>query len=55
MTYSGVFTLLPLQTGRYCAHHGEILPSAADLALSVELRPIVNETRFKSKDMTLRS
>jgi NADPH2:quinone reductase len=50
-TYSGVFTLLPLQTGRYRAHHGEILASAADLASSGKLRPLVNEARFTSKDI----
>jgi NADPH:quinone reductase-like Zn-dependent oxidoreductase len=31
-TYSGVFTLLPLLTGRGRAHHGEILAQAATLA-----------------------
>jgi NADPH:quinone reductase-like Zn-dependent oxidoreductase len=31
-TYSGVFTLLPLLTGRGRAHHGEILAEAAALA-----------------------
>jgi NADPH:quinone reductase-like Zn-dependent oxidoreductase len=50
-TYSGVFTLLPLQTGRYRSHHGEILASAADLASSGKLRPLINETRFTSKDI----
>ena len=50
-TYSRVFTLLPLLTGKYRAHHGEILDLAADLASSGKLRPLVNETRFTSKDI----
>lgn len=42
-TYSGVFTLLPLITGKGRAHHGEILAKAAALAesgkLTVRLHP----------------
>jgi NADPH:quinone reductase-like Zn-dependent oxidoreductase len=36
-TYSGVFTLLPLLTGKGKAHHGEILKEAARLAENGEL------------------
>lgn len=50
-TYSGVFTLLPLQTGRYRSHHGEILASAADLVSLGKLMPLVNEMRFTSRDI----
>jgi len=38
-TYSGVFTLLPLLTGRDRRHHGEILSRAAMLADAGELSP----------------
>jgi NADPH:quinone reductase-like Zn-dependent oxidoreductase len=44
--YSGVFTLLPLLTGRGRSHHGDILSSATDLADAGKLKPLVNETRF---------
>lgn len=45
-TYSGVFTLMPLQTGRGRAHHGEIMARAAELADKGMLRPLVSEQRF---------
>jgi len=45
-TYSGVFTLLPLLTGRGCEHHGEILRQAADLIESGQLRPLLDPRRF---------
>jgi NADPH:quinone reductase-like Zn-dependent oxidoreductase len=41
-TYSGVFTLLPLLTGRGRAAHGRILASAAALAADGRLRPFVH-------------
>ena len=44
-TYSGVFTLLPLLTGRGRAHHGEILAEAAALA-EARLTPIVDPARY---------
>jgi NADPH:quinone reductase len=40
-TYSGVFTLLPLLTGRGRAHHGEILASAAAMVEAGQLTPLV--------------
>jgi NADPH2:quinone reductase len=45
-TYSGVFTLLPLLTGRGREHHGEILSAAAALAESGDLRPILDPRPF---------
>jgi NADPH2:quinone reductase len=36
-TYSGVFTLLPLLTGRGRAHHGQILTEVAALAEAGQL------------------
>jgi NADPH:quinone reductase len=41
-TYSGVFTLLPLLTGTYRAHHGRILAQAAALADAGKLRPLLS-------------
>jgi len=41
-TYSGVFTLLPILTGKGRAHHGEILDQAAALVDSGELTPILD-------------
>jgi NADPH2:quinone reductase len=51
-TYSGVFTLLPLQTGRGRAHHGEIMEQASRLADQGLLRPIVSERRFNTKNLS---
>ena len=45
-TYSGVFTLMPLLTGRDRAHHGKILTSAAALADAGKLRPLLNAQAF---------
>ncbi|HEX4093180.1 MAG TPA: zinc-dependent alcohol dehydrogenase family protein [Trebonia sp.] len=45
-TYSGVFTLLPLLTGRGRAHHGEILRHAAALAEAGRLTPIIDSARY---------
>jgi len=45
-TYSGVFTLLPLLTGKGRLHHGDILRKAAELAESSQLTPLLNPTRF---------
>lgn len=45
-TYSGVFTLIPLITGRHRAAHGRILAQAAALAEAGHLRPLVDERRF---------
>ena len=51
-TYSGVFTLLPLLTGRGRAHHGEILAEAAALAEAGRLTPIVDPARYDLETVT---
>lgn len=45
-TYSGVFTLLPLLSGKGRAHHGEILRAAAALAENGQLLPRLDPARF---------
>jgi len=45
-TYSGVFTLYPLLTGKNRAHHGEILREASRLAEAGQLMPRVDPRRF---------
>jgi NADPH:quinone reductase len=45
-TYSGVFTLLPMLTGKGRAHHGEILRQATKLAQAGKLTPLLSEERF---------
>ncbi len=45
-TYSGVFTLLPLLTGRGRARHGQILQEAAGLVENGQLAPMMDERRF---------
>jgi NADPH2:quinone reductase len=45
-TYSGVFTLLPLLTGRGRAHHGEILTQVTALAEAGLIAPIVDAAAY---------
>lgn len=45
-TYSGVFTLLPILTGKGRRHHGEILTEAAALVDAGRLTPIVDPTGY---------
>jgi len=45
-TYSGVFTLLPLLSGKGRAHHGEILRRATELAEAGQLLPTLDPRRF---------
>jgi NADPH2:quinone reductase len=45
-TYSGVFTLLPMLSGRNRRHHGNILRQAAALAEAGKLKPLLNAERF---------
>ncbi|MEV0460344.1 zinc-dependent alcohol dehydrogenase family protein [Catellatospora methionotrophica] len=45
-TYSGVFTLLPMLTGRGREHHGQILREVAALADAGELVPLLDPRRF---------
>jgi len=49
-SYSGVFTLLPLLTGKGRARHGEILQEVAALVEAGVLRPRVDERRFVLAD-----
>ena len=45
-SYSGIFTLHPLLTGQYRAHHGEMLRAATRLVESGKLAPVVDPRRF---------
>lgn len=45
-TYSGVFTLYPLISGKGRAHHGEILTAATALIDEGRLRPLVHARSF---------
>lgn len=45
-TYSGVFSLLPLLTGKGRSHHGDILRQAAVMTEQGKLRPQLDERRF---------
>lgn len=45
-TYSGVFTLLPLVTGKGRAHHGEILREAARLIEAGSVKPVLDDRHF---------
>jgi NADPH2:quinone reductase len=45
-TYSGVFTLRPMLTGKGRGHHGDILREATKLAEAGKLRPLLNRERF---------
>ncbi|MFF4899866.1 zinc-dependent alcohol dehydrogenase family protein [Streptomyces sp. NPDC001068] len=50
-SYSGVFTLLPLLTGRGREHHGEIMREAAALAEAGGLTPVLDPRRFALTDV----
>jgi NADPH2:quinone reductase len=45
-SYSGVFTLLPLLTGKGRLHHGEILEQATRMAEAGQLRVLLDEQQF---------
>jgi NADPH2:quinone reductase len=45
-TYSGVFTLLPLLTGRGREHHGQIMSAVAALAENGRLRPVLDPAEY---------
>jgi NADPH:quinone reductase len=51
-TYSGVFTLLPMLTGRGREHHGEILREATALADSGLLAPLMGARHFTMDEVT---
>ncbi|SEN93825.1 NADPH:quinone reductase [Actinacidiphila rubida] len=50
-TYSGVFTLLPLLTGRGRAHHGEIMHAVGELADAGRLAPVLDPRLFTLADV----
>ena len=45
-TYSGVFTLLPLLSGKGRAHHGEIMRQASALIAAGKLKVMLDSTRY---------
>ncbi|MEA9977513.1 MULTISPECIES: zinc-dependent alcohol dehydrogenase family protein [unclassified Pseudomonas] len=45
-TYSGVFTLLPLLTGKGRRHHGDILREATRLIEAGQVKPLLDDRRF---------
>jgi NADPH:quinone reductase len=45
-SYSGVFTLYPLLSGEYRAHHGDMLREATRIAEAGQLRPRLDPARF---------
>jgi NADPH:quinone reductase-like Zn-dependent oxidoreductase len=45
-TYSGVFTLYPLISGKHRKHHGDILRQATKLAEAGKLAPILNKEYY---------
>jgi NADPH2:quinone reductase len=45
-TYSGVFTLYPLLTGKLRAHHGEMMREATRFVEAGSLAPVVDPRRF---------
>jgi NADPH:quinone reductase len=45
-TYSGVFTLYPLISGKFRRHHGDILRVATTLAEGGKLVPVLDDTRY---------
>ncbi|MEX3843510.1 zinc-dependent alcohol dehydrogenase family protein [Paraburkholderia sp. BR10882] len=49
-TYSGVFTLYPLLSGKNRGHHGEMLGEATRLVEAGQLKPRVDSRRFSLND-----
>jgi NADPH:quinone reductase-like Zn-dependent oxidoreductase len=50
-SYSGIFTLLPMLTGKGTAHHGEILRQATRLAEKGQLRPVLDPRQFSLENI----
>jgi NADPH:quinone reductase-like Zn-dependent oxidoreductase len=50
-TYFGVFTLLPMLTGKGMKHHGDILQEAARLAESGQLKPLLDKRTWSLKEV----
>ncbi|MFZ2386639.1 MAG: zinc-dependent alcohol dehydrogenase family protein [Polaromonas sp.] len=51
-TYSGVFTLLPLLTGKGRAHHGEIMRQATRLVNDGKLKVLLDDRHFTLENAT---
>ncbi|TWV90909.1 zinc-dependent alcohol dehydrogenase family protein [Chitinophaga pinensis] len=49
-TYSGVFTLLPMLTGKGMQHHGDILKAATQLAENGQLKPLLDSRTLSLED-----
>jgi len=45
-TYSGVFTLLPLITGKHRLHHGEIMSEATAMIEAGKLKPVIDPATY---------
>lgn len=45
-TYSGVFTLMPMLSGKGRPHHGEILTQISKLVEAGQIRPVLDTQRF---------
>jgi NADPH2:quinone reductase len=52
-TYSGVFTLYPLISGKCRIHHGEILAQASALADAGKLRPLLYKESLNIRDVQI--
>lgn len=52
-TYSGIFTLHPLLTGKHRAHHGEILREATRLVEARQLAPRIDPRQFDLRSAEL--
>jgi NADPH:quinone reductase len=50
-TYSGVFTLLPLITGKHRRHHGEIMSEATALIEAGKLKPMIEPTHYSFENI----
>jgi NADPH2:quinone reductase len=50
-TYSGVFTLLPLITGKQRAHHGEIMKEATAIIEAGKLKPFIDPTIYSFENI----
>ena len=50
-TYSGVFTLYPLLTGKQRAHQGNILSDASKLSERNQLKPFLSERQFGAHEI----
>ncbi|HEY5745577.1 MAG TPA: zinc-dependent alcohol dehydrogenase family protein [Chryseolinea sp.] len=49
-TYSGIFTLLPLLTGKNRPHHGKILQEATKLVEVGKIKPLIHPEKFSLVD-----